>query len=152
MIASLLHQLVRQKEILQGELTTLHKYHSRNKTVPTLGEYTKHLQVAADCFSKVRIVIDALDECPEADQARQSLLEEIRKLDRASVLVTSRNIPIASGLRNATRLDVKADDLDIRNYLDDRMSRSDRIRKFAEKDPTLFDTIKHTVLGKAKGM
>src|SRR5436190_22738138 len=152
LIASLLHQLVLQKPILQGELTVLHKHHIRNKTRPTLGECTKLLQAAADCFSKVRIVIDALDECPEANQARQSLMEEIGKLDRVSVLVTSRSIPIEGELRNATRLDVRADDLDIKNYLDERMSRSDRIKKFAERDSTLYDAIKHGILEKAKGM
>ena len=130
----------------------MHKLHIRNKTRPTLGECTKLLQAAADCFSKVRIVIDALDECPEATQARQSLLEEIGKLDRVNVLVTSRNILIDSELRNAARLDVRADDLDIKNYLEERMSSSDRIKKFAEKDSTLYGAIKHTIIEKAKGM
>jgi hypothetical protein len=130
----------------------LHKGHIQNKTRPTLGEYTKLLQAAVDCFSKVRIIIDALDECPEADQVRQSLLEEIRKLDSVSVLVTSRNIPIESELRSAIRLDVRANDLDIKNYLEDRMSRSDRLKKFAEKDLNLYDSIKNTIFEKAKGM
>jgi hypothetical protein len=133
-------------------LTALHKGHIRSKTRPTLSECTKLLRAAVDCFSKVRIVIDALDECPEANQARQSLLEEIGKLDGVSALVTSRNIPIESELRSATRLDVRADDLDIKHYIEDRMSRSDRIKKFAKKDPTLYDAIKHTILEKAKGM
>jgi hypothetical protein len=133
-------------------LIALHKGHSGTNTRPTQGECTKLLQAAADCFSKVCIVIDALDECPEADQARQSLLEEIGKLKRVSVLITSRNIPIESELRNATRLDVRADDSDIKKYLEERMSRSGRIKKFAEKDATLCDVIKHTILGKAKGM
>lgn len=130
----------------------MHKSHSRNKTRPTVSEYTKLLQAAADCFSKVCIVIDALDECPEANQARQSLLEEIGKLDRVSVLITSRNIPIESELQRVARLDVRADELDIKNYLKDRMSRSDRIKKFAEKDSTLYGDIEHAILGKAKGM
>jgi hypothetical protein len=147
-----LHQLVLQKPILHRELTALHKGHTRNKTRLTLGECTKLLQAAVGCFSRVRIVIDALDECPEADQARQSLLEEIGKLDRVSVLVTSRNVPIQSELRSATRLDVRANDLDIIKYLEERMSMSDRIKKFAEKDSTLLDTIKHAILEKAKGM
>jgi hypothetical protein len=152
LIASILHQLVLQKAILYGELTALHKRHIRNKTRPTLSECTKLLQAAADCFSKVRIVIDALDECPEVDHARQSLLEEIGKLDRISILITSRNIPIENELRSVTRLGVRADDLDIKNNLEEHMSRSDRIKKFAEKDSNLYDAIKHAILEKAKGM
>ena len=152
LIANLLHQLVLQKPILQEELTDLHRGHIQNKTRPTLSEYTKLLQAAVACFSRVRIVIDALDECPEADHARQSLLGEIGKLKHVSVLITSRNIPFESELRSATRLDVRADDSDIIKYLEDRMSRSDRMRKFTEKDATLCDLIKHTILEKAKGM
>lgn len=152
LIASLLRQLVLQKAVLQKELTVLHKGHIRNKTRPTISECTKLLQAAADCFTKVCIVIDALDECPEADQARQSLLEEIGKLDRVSILVTSRNIPVESKLKSAARLDVRAGELDIENYLDDRMSRSDRLKKVTEKDSTLYDAIKQAVLEKAKGM
>lgn len=97
-------------------------------------------------------MIDALDECPEADQVRQSLLEEIGKLDRMSVLITSRNIPIEGELQRATRLDVRANDLDIMNYLEDRIARSDRIKKFAERDSTLYDAIKNAIFEKAKGM
>ena len=148
----MLHQLVLQKAILHKELITLYKGHSRNKTKPTLSEYTKLLQAAVDCFSKVRIIIDALDECPEADQARQILLEEIGKLGGVSVLVTSRNIPIESELQSATGLNVRADDLDIKNYLEDRMSRSDRLKKFAKKDLNLYNSIINTILEKAKGM
>ena len=97
-------------------------------------------------------MIDALDECPEANQARQSLLEEIGKLDRVCILITSRNIPIEGKLQSATRLDVRADDLDIMNYLEDCIARSDRIKKFAKTDSTLYDAIKNTIFEKAKGM
>jgi hypothetical protein len=155
LIANLLRQLVLQKPILQEELIALHKGHTRNKTRPTLSEYAKLLQAVVAHFSKVRIVIDALDECPEANQARQSLLGEIGKLKQVSVLITSRNIPFESELpqlRSATRLDVRANDSDIIKYLEDRISRSDRMKKFAEKDATLCDVIKHTILERARGM
>jgi hypothetical protein len=49
-------------------------------------------------------------------------------------------------------LDVRAHDLDVKNYLEERMSRSDRIKKFVEKDSTLDDAIQHAILAKAKGM
>jgi len=55
-------------------------------------------------------------------------------------------------LRNATRLDVRANDLDIMNYLEDRISRSDRIKEFAKTDSTLYDAIKYAILEKANGM
>jgi hypothetical protein len=50
------------------------------------------------------------------------------------------------------RLEVRAHHLDIKNYLEERMSRSDRIKKFVEKDSTLHGAIIHAILEKAKGI
>ena len=130
----------------------LYKDHTEKKTRPTLGECAKLLQSAIDQFPKVYIVIDALDELPEAGQVRQSFLEAIGVLDRVSILVTSRIMPIESELRNTTRLDVWAHDLDIREYLQERMSKSTRLQRLIEKDPTLNSAIKIAILAKANGM
>jgi hypothetical protein len=67
-------------------------------------------------------------------------------------MITSWNIPIEGKLQSATRLDVRADDLDIMNYLEDCIVRSNRIKKFAETDSTLYDAIKNAIIKKAKGM
>jgi hypothetical protein len=129
----------------------LYKDHTEKKTRPTLRECANLFQSAIDHFPKVYIVIDALDELPETGQVRQSFLEGIGVLDRVSILVTSRNIPIESELRNTTRLDVWAHDLDIREYLEERI-KSTRLQRLIKKDPTLNNAIKTTILAKANGM
>lgn len=151
LIANLLWQLVIQRDMLQRELTDLHREHTRKKTRPSLGEYAKLLRSAADQFSRVFIVINALDEC-RTNGVRESLIETIGTLNRASVLATSRGIFIEGALQHATRIDVRARDLDIEGYLEERISKLDRIKRFAQKDSSLVDSIKKNILGKAKGM
>lgn len=104
-----------------------------------------------DHFSKVFIVIDALDEC-QTNGVRENLIKTIGILNRVSVLATSRGIFIEGALQYATRIDVVARDLDIERYLEERISKSNRIKRFTQKDSTLIDSIKKTILGKANGM
>ena len=52
----------------------LYRRHSKKQTRPTLGELSKLLQSEVRHISKVFIVIDALDECPESNRTRESFL------------------------------------------------------------------------------
>jgi hypothetical protein len=100
----------------------------------------------------VYLIVDALDECPEADGVRETFLDEVGSLDRVSLLATSRVMPLESAMERAVRLDIKAKDKDMNRYLEERLAKSDRIKKFAVKDPGLVKTIKDTILTKANGM
>lgn len=152
MVASILHQLVMQKGLSHQALIQLYKTHSWKKTRPTIGDYSKLLQHVTTRFSKVRIVIDALDEYPETNQSRQTFLEEIKQLNCVSIFVTSRNMPMEDWLENVTPLIVRAWDTDIQNYIEQRLLASDRIKRFCKRDSSLGHTIKETIIGKAKGM
>jgi hypothetical protein len=150
----LLHQLVLRKSILRGELTALYEAHIHKKTRPPLSECSKLLQIATGFFSKVLIIIDALDECPEEGNARQSLLTEIRKLyPHICFLVTSRHVlNIDCELQDAVRLEIRARGEDITRYLEERVSRSTQIQRFVEKDANLRGAIVGAILNKASGM
>lgn len=150
----MLHQLVLQKPILQGELIALYEAHIHKKTSPTLAEYAKLLQIATSIFSKVLIIIDALDECPEEGKARQSLLTEIRKLyPHICLLVTSRHVSdIDCELQDAARLEIRARSEDITRYLEERVSISTQIQRFVKRDANLLSAIIGTILNKASGM
>lgn len=138
--------------MLQRELTALHREHTRKNTRPSLSEYAILLQSATNHFSKVFIVIDAIDECPERNGVRGSLIEAIMVLTGVNILITSRGISIEGVLQQTTRIDVRARDSDIEGFLEERISKLDRIKRFAQKDPYLVDSIKKTILGRAKGM
>jgi hypothetical protein len=61
-----------------------------------LQEIVSALQLVFKSFSAVRIVVDALDECPNKDGTRNQLLSILRNLQRevdVRIMVTSRFIP-----------------------------------------------------------
>jgi hypothetical protein len=150
----LLRQLVIPKLALADQLKALREAHDRKGTRPLLGEYSKLLLTAAEGFSRVFIVIDALDECPVAEGARDTLLAEIQKMKhRACLLVTSRDIPnIKRVLQDACHLEIRTRDEDIKGYLSERISSSSDLMSHTKKDPTLYDAIITTIVGKAQGM
>jgi hypothetical protein len=74
LIASLLQQLVQISPVVSGEILSLYDYHTKNGTRPALGELSRLLQLESRRFSKVFVLIDALDECPESSYIRTSLL------------------------------------------------------------------------------
>jgi hypothetical protein len=132
---------------------SLYHHHVKKRTRPTLSEWSKLLQSEVRRLSKVFIIIDALDECPESNGTRDSFLIEIRKLQPSiHLLVTSRHIPTISDFENAARVDVRASDKDVRRYLKDRIERERRLVRHVKADPTLQETIINTIVEKAKGM
>jgi hypothetical protein len=154
LVANLLRQLVLPQPVIPDELKALYESHARNGTRPSLGEYSKLLQTAVESFSKVLIVIDALDEYPITGGARDTLLAEIRKLQpRACFLVTSRDIPnIERELQGACHLEIRASDEDMKGYLREHISSSSDLTGYTKEDPKLYDDIITTIVEKAQGM
>ena len=154
LVSNLLRQLVLPQPVIPDELKLLYESHVRKGTRPSLGECTKLLRTAVEGCSKVFIVIDALDEYPVTEGARNTLLTEIRKLQpRACLLVTSRDIPnIEHELQGACHLEIGASDEDIKGYLQERISSSSDLMAYTREDPKLYNTIITTIVEKAQGM
>ncbi|KAH0538579.1 hypothetical protein FGG08_004829 [Glutinoglossum americanum] len=154
LMADLLRQFLLRKSVIPGELKALYESHALKRTRPSLGEFSRLLQVAAGGFSKIFVVIDALDECPETGEIRDILLDQIRSLQpKISLLVTSRHISnIELQLQSAVRLEIRATDEDITNYLKGRISSSNILEGHIRKDPILLDIITSTIAAKARGM
>jgi len=82
-------------------------------------------------YSKVFIIIDALDECQAADGCRSRFLTEVFSLQansRAKLFATSRfihDITEKFEKKESLILKIHASDTDVFKYLDDRISHSD---------------------------
>lgn len=152
--ANLVHQLLIQSSLLPRELMALYEAHALIQTRPSITEYTQLLRLAVQSYSKVLVVIDALDECNEVDGTRKALISELQKLQpQLNLLVTSRDMPnVQRQLQDAARLEIQASDEDIRNYIDERIYSSDRLSLYVQKDSTLHDFMIDTVTKNAKGM
>ncbi|KAF3289439.1 hypothetical protein TWF970_003218 [Orbilia oligospora] len=111
---------------------TLYDRHRANKTKPSVGDITKALQFATTKYSRVFIIIDALDECQTSNYCRGNFLSEIFRLYTQcgiNIFATSRHIQeiIAQfELEGGTTLEIRAHEEDIRSYLDDQIKQSRR--------------------------
>ncbi|KAI1413342.1 hypothetical protein F5Y13DRAFT_198613 [Hypoxylon sp. FL1857] len=130
-LASLLQQLISEKPGHSVDIKDLHAHHVKENTRPSVGEVVTLLQSVSYGFSKIFIVIDALDECSNADD------------------VTSRPIPdLEELLEDAVRVTVEASPTDIRNYLQQRIESTSSMQKHLADEPALRDTIISLILQK----
>ena len=150
----MVHQLLKKNRVLPAELEALYSAHVVQQTRPPISKYTELLQLAVQSYHKVFIIVDALDECVEVGGTRQDLVNGLQRLQpKVNLLVTSRDIPnVRRQLGGAARLEIQASDEDIRKYIEDRISSSDRLSGYIEKDPNIGNSVIDTITRNAKGM
>jgi hypothetical protein len=150
LLASLLKQLVQARPIPEI-IKSLYESHKSRRNYPSNDEISKALHSICTNYSKVFIVVDALDEYQVSN--RRILLSEIFNLQaksRISFFATSRFIPeITKEFEGSISLEVRANDDDIRRYLDGRIS---RLRPFVKNNPTLRDETKAEIIKAVDGM
>jgi len=152
-IASLLLQLVERQVEMPEEIKKAYQQHAKCKTRPPLGEYVSLLKQAVCRFSMVYIVIDALDECSDAD-GTGGFLPEIRRLpSHVRLLVTSRVVAsIEAGFEGEVRLDILATDKDVEVYAAARIEESKQLAEHVKDDPGLRTLILDSTVQRARGM
>ncbi len=164
LLASLAKQSLLQQTSLSPEAEILYSPSQRRETPPSLRQCADLLIHSIASFDRTFIVLDALDEHLTSGQSGYSphipLLSELNNIQReapgrCTMLITSREIySIQEQLQNATRLDIRAADGDIRSYLDARI-RNDQGFRFASQmraDPDLASKIVDEMVLKAQGM
>jgi ankyrin repeat domain-containing protein 50 len=149
-----LQQLVRRNSVISDDILLLYRKHSQKQTRPTLCELSKLLQLEVRCFSKVFILINALDECCESNSTRDIFIAEIRKLQTIiHLLITSRYIlTIEREFEKVAQVEICASDEDVRRYLECRIKSEDRLMRLIKADLALQATITNTIVENAKGM
>ena len=149
-----MQQLIQRNPVISDDVLSLYHCHSKKQTRPTLGELSELLQSEVRRTSKVFIVIDALDECPENNRTRESFLAEIRKLQPTIyLLATSRHIQaIEREFEQAERVEIRASDEDVMKYLKYRIESEGRLVRLVKADPALQAVIVNTIVENARGM
>ncbi|EEU36297.1 uncharacterized protein NECHADRAFT_52483, partial [Fusarium vanettenii 77-13-4] len=148
LLGSILRQLAADDP---STLDKLHKEHSsRSQSLP-LSKARDILQSVFPSFSRIFIVVDALDE---ADQhLYDKLLLEIFHLQRtygANIFATSRHIPdIERRFEGAKKLEIRASDEDVRNYVDSYITRFPR---FVARSPELQEETRKGIVNAIDGM
>ena len=77
LLANLLQQLAQSQVSLPGSVKDLYDRHKEKQTRPSSDEISRALQSTAGSYSRVFIIVDALDECQVSDGCRTRLLSEI---------------------------------------------------------------------------
>jgi Cdc6-like AAA superfamily ATPase len=128
LLASLLKQLSEERPSFPDSVKSLYDKHKEKRTRPSLDEISRTLQSVAGTYSRVMIIVDALDECQVSDGCRMTFLTEMFSLQtqtRANLFATSRFIlDITEKFNGSTALEIRAYDEDVRQYLGGRISQS----------------------------
>ncbi|KAJ5653623.1 hypothetical protein N7490_000626 [Penicillium lividum] len=121
LVASLLKQLSQDQLSLPDSLGDLYNKHEHRQTRPSFDELSKALRSVATVYSRVFILIDALDECQASDECRFKFISEIFTLQAncgANIFATSRFIPdITARFSQGTMLEIRASNEDVKRYL-----------------------------------
>ncbi|KAL9008772.1 MAG: hypothetical protein Q9173_006135, partial [Seirophora scorigena] len=105
-------------------------------------------------FDEVFIIIDALDECPAADQNRTTFIGGVRGLlPKVRLMVTSRDIPsIAKIFRSDLHLHIRATDQDVKLFVESQIDQKAELSDLLEDHDDVRSMITATVVGKSHGM
>ncbi|KAF2175872.1 hypothetical protein K469DRAFT_763229 [Zopfia rhizophila CBS 207.26] len=153
LLASLLKQLCQEQSSLPHSVKALYDRHKDKRTQPSFEEFSRALASVAALYSRVFIVIDALDECQVSDGDRTRFLSAIFKLQTktaANLFVTSRFIPeIIQKFDGSPSLEIRASDEDLRRYLEGHMS---QLPSFVSRNVDLQGEIKTEIIKAVDGM
>ena len=123
------------------------------RTRPSLTEVSKSLQAVITLYSRVFLLVDALDECQVFDGCRQRFLSEIFSLQAnqgANLFATSRFIPeITTRFQGNISLEIRANKEDIESYLEAHMR---HLSSFDDWNRQLRDEIKVAIADAVDGM
>lgn len=154
LIGSLWMQLNQNNASISTDAEDLYKSHVNKGTHPTLDEVSNVLQSELSRYSKVFVVIDALDEFSAGDQFQAALLTELRALQPVvNLLVTSRFVDnIKRQFGGMPMLEISASPEDVQTYVVNRITQSERLSRHVSKDTALREEIIQTVVGNAQKM
>ncbi|KAJ7218722.1 ankyrin repeat-containing domain protein [Mycena rebaudengoi] len=149
-LAGLWWQLLSERPI-SASVQNLYKKHHKQRTRPSLDEVREIVRSTVAEWSRVFIIVDALDEYPEAH--RRILLDTLAAIGTVSLLLTSRpNIAPETFFPTASVLEIHAREEDIRCYIDAHIRTSSRLSKHVQARPELRAEIESKIIGNVDGM
>ncbi|OCK88179.1 ankyrin [Cenococcum geophilum 1.58] len=151
LLASIWMQLAYASDI-SPDVLKLYQDNLDKGTQPSLNEISHILLSETKRYSKVLIVLDALDEC-EATVSGTLLRELWLHTSNVNILVTSRHPrPESFYLNGAAILRILPDEEDLKDYINGRIENDPSLFRHLDKDPTLREDIVYSVLRKADGI
>jgi hypothetical protein len=143
-------QLAFQEPRLSDELKTIFAEYSRRRLRPTVTKWRQLLHLMVEKFTKVYLVVDALDELTN-ESVRTKFIEIIKQLpQKASVLVMSRDIPqVSQKFQDWSHVGILAQKADVFSYISAAITASTETAHFVQEDSSLEDEIRHGIWEKS---
>ncbi|KAL5095273.1 hypothetical protein Trisim1_000049 [Trichoderma cf. simile WF8] len=153
LLRNLLKQLAQKRPSLPPCVIALYKQEMDQGIPPSLEAISLALQTVAGDYSKLFIIVDALDECPNSNDCRNRFLAEILRLRHkwaVNIFATSRqNTDISNRFKGGTFIEISAMEEDIRKYLTGNLH---LLPDFVRNDVDLKKEIEKTIVGSVQGM
>ncbi|KAJ2988192.1 hypothetical protein NUW58_g4110 [Xylaria curta] len=152
LFAGLLKQLA-QRILLPESVKSLHNECKETRTRPSLDKILRTLQSVADMYSRVFIIVDALDECQTSDGCRKEFLSELLDFQAecgVNLFVTSRFMgEVTEKFEGSISLEIRASEQDLRRYVAGHIS---RLPSFVGRNPDLQTEIQNQIVKAVDGM
>ncbi|KAJ7584536.1 ankyrin repeat-containing domain protein [Mycena floridula] len=158
LLGSMLKQLVQYCPSISDHLLALHASYLAQNTFPGVDELLTALQTETSIYECVYIIVDALDECSEDNQARELFFptdsQGLWSLpDHVHLLITSRDIlSIAQEYHDEPKIPIEAHQDDLQTYIKGRIITDVKLKRLVKGDITLEAEIVDQVIFKAAGM
>lgn len=152
-IRCLLKQLARGLSSLPKDVKYLHEREQEQGTQPSSDDIFAALQTCSAAYSRVFVILDALDECQNFHRYLSTLLfqvEGLRASTKLNLFATSRPIPdIEILFEKHIKQEIRASDEDVHNYIEGHIA---HFPKFVLRDQCLQDQIKDELVQTVEGM
>ncbi|KAJ7576378.1 hypothetical protein C8J56DRAFT_800037 [Mycena floridula] len=158
LLGSMLKKLVQYRHTISDHLLALHNSHLSQETFPDVAELLTALHTETSFHECVYIIVDALDECSEDNQARELFFptnpQGLWSLpDHVHLLITSRDIfSIAQEYHDEPKIPIEAHHEDLQTYIKGRIITDVKLKRLVKSDKTLEAEIVDQVILKAAGM
>ncbi|KAF7378485.1 Ankyrin repeat domain containing protein [Mycena sanguinolenta] len=151
LLAALWHQLACERPV-SSRVHEIYKKHYPRGMRPSRTEVDCVLGSVISEYKRVFIIVDALDEYPE--ELRNTLLHDLWNLGPAvRLMLTSRpHISIDHIILNIESLEIRANEEDIRKYLEGQIRDSPRLSRHIQKSPALRELIEDKIVKRSDGM
>jgi Cdc6-like AAA superfamily ATPase len=153
LLSSLLKQLVQGQSSVPECIKSLYDSHKGKHMRLSCDDITKALQTVAALYSRVFIIVDAIDECQRSEGCRTKFLTEVLALQSkcgVNIFATSRFIPdIEETFREQPSVEIRASEQDVCTYIDGHIS---HLPSFVGRNLDLQEKIKAEITKAVDGM
>ncbi|KAI9773365.1 MAG: hypothetical protein M1840_007580 [Geoglossum simile] len=155
LLLSILKQLAQKRPAMPPDIKCLHEHHKTDRIRPAFDEIVKVLHSTIKLFSRVFVIIDALDEYYALNnEGLKRLLSGVFSLQhqsQLSLLATSRSVAeITSQFEGCISKEIQAQDDDVLRYVNEQIPQL--LRSHISRHPDVQIAIRGAIVKAASGM